>query len=49
MGAKIKVADIEICSAELKSGHPELFHYTSRAGLEAIVRSNTCGQPTFDI
>jgi hypothetical protein len=37
----IEAIDINICSAELKSGHPELFHYTSRAAFQAIIQSNT--------
>jgi hypothetical protein len=38
-----KVADVknEICSAETKARHPELFHYTKPAAFEAIVKSQT--------
>jgi hypothetical protein len=40
-GNLIKIVDTVICGAELKRDHPELFHYTSRAGFKAIFSSNT--------
>lgn len=33
--------DITICSKEFQEQHPHLYHYTSRTGLEGIVRSCT--------
>jgi len=37
----MKAVDLVIGSVKLQAEHPELFHYTSRAGFEAIVRTNT--------
>ena len=34
-------SDVTICSVEFQARHPRLYHYTSRAGLEGIVRSRT--------
>jgi DUF2971 family protein len=33
--------DVTVCSVELQRDHPELFHYTTRAGLKGIVETNT--------
>jgi hypothetical protein len=37
----MKAVDLVIGSVKLQAEHPELFHYTSRVGFEAIVRTNT--------
>jgi hypothetical protein len=38
-----KIANIEnvTCSAETKSRHPELYHYTKPAAFEGIIKSQT--------
>ncbi len=33
--------EVSVCTKDFQASHPQLFHYTSRAGLEGIVRSNT--------
>jgi hypothetical protein len=33
--------DITICSKELQAQHPQLYHYTSKGGLEGIIKSQT--------
>ena len=39
--AQTSVIDLDICSIATQRAHPELFHYTSRAAFESIVKSNT--------
>lgn len=41
MASTTAAVDITVCSKELQSRHSLLYHYTSRAGLEGIVRSRT--------
>jgi hypothetical protein len=38
---RTRAVDIEICSAEFLAQHPELFHYTTRAGFEGIIKTQT--------
>jgi hypothetical protein len=33
--------ELSICSKQFQQDHPQLYHYTSRVGLEGIVRTNT--------
>ncbi len=37
----VTARDITLCSKEFQERHPQLYHYTSRAGLEGIVGSRT--------
>ena len=32
---------LEVCSKELQAKHPQLYHYTSKRGLEGILSTNT--------
>ncbi|MBV1702153.1 MAG: DUF2971 domain-containing protein [Hyphomicrobiales bacterium] len=41
MKSKTRAVDIAICDATFISRHPELYHYTTRAGLEGIMKTRT--------
>jgi hypothetical protein len=45
----MKAVDLVVGSIKLQAEHQELFHYTSRVGFQAIVRTNTLWATHFGI
>ena len=39
--AETAAVTLEVCSKELQAKHPQLYHYTSKRGLEGILSTNT--------
>src|ERR1700756_685490 len=38
---RIVITELEVCSVDTMTEHPELFHYTKRRAFQSIVASNT--------